>query len=153
MEKMQALTETMLEKGKDSSGKWTDDQIRLFNESLKNKGWKDRIVGKEYPITIINQFLNLRDDENLKNARKVVRVPTSRVNAQKKVSSRISQAQPSEMQGVENIRRFVAKAVNEQDVTALVFTIYKLTRENEILKHQLEEERQNRINLNNPDKN
>ncbi len=56
------LTKEIFEQGKSSNGSWSGKQLALFGVTIKlNKGWKNTIIGREWPKEIINQFINLKD--------------------------------------------------------------------------------------------
>ncbi len=54
------LTEEILNQGKSRNGFWSNKQILTFGIEIK-RGWKREIIGQEFPIVIINRFLQLKD--------------------------------------------------------------------------------------------
>ncbi len=56
------LTKEIFEQGKSKNGSWSDDQIKCFGvERKNNQGWKDQIIGKDFPPETIETFLALKD--------------------------------------------------------------------------------------------
>lgn len=61
--KKMKLTREILEKGKSSNGMWSKKQLECFGLDFfkLKKGWKQRIIGKEFSFDTIQKFLSLRD--------------------------------------------------------------------------------------------
>lgn len=58
----QVLTKEIVEDGKSKNGAWNLAQFRLFGfTNFPKKGWKDMIIGQEWPKEIISQFLYLKN--------------------------------------------------------------------------------------------
>ncbi len=56
------LTQDILEQGISRNGGWNNKQIRLFGISRENNtGWKLKILGLDFPKSIIDRFLALKD--------------------------------------------------------------------------------------------
>ena len=56
------LTEEILESGISRNGSWSNKQLKLFGVKVPlRSGWKDRIVGRFFPESTINKFLELKD--------------------------------------------------------------------------------------------
>ena len=56
------LTNEILEQGKSHRGGWSGKQWRLIGITTnKCKGWKRRLIGKEFPDEVIKEFLSLKD--------------------------------------------------------------------------------------------
>ena len=51
----------MIEDGKSKNGGWSAKQVALFGETL-TRGWKGRIIGKDFPDKTIEEFLKLRNE-------------------------------------------------------------------------------------------
>lgn len=68
------LTKEILEQGKSSRGSWNGKQLAIFGLSYNKlqKGWKKRIIGRDYSEDKIKRFLELRNTHLVKNSVKAV---------------------------------------------------------------------------------
>lgn len=55
------ITHEIIEAGKSSNNGWNGKQVRLLGEDMTKKGWLRRLIGKEFPEEVVNQFLALKD--------------------------------------------------------------------------------------------
>lgn len=58
------LTEKIFELGKSDRGGFNSAQMLVFGlakEELKVKGWKRKIIGKDFPKETIDKFIKLRN--------------------------------------------------------------------------------------------
>jgi hypothetical protein len=134
MSQTQKLTNQILLKGMSKSGGWSKEQLALFGES-KIKGWKERILGQEFPAETIKEFIALRGKG--KDDIRQIKITTSRAKAVKEINKPIDKDNLYNFDGVANIKQFVVQCFLKQDVDSITFLIYKLKRENQILKQEL----------------
>ena len=56
------LTRHLLEQGMSRKGSWSVKQLTLLGvKPTGDKGWKHRVIGREYPVSVIGEFLSLKD--------------------------------------------------------------------------------------------
>lgn len=56
------LTRHLLEQGMSRKGSWSVKQLTLLGvKPTGDKGWKHRVIGREYPVSVIEEFLSLKD--------------------------------------------------------------------------------------------
>lgn len=56
------VTEEIFNQGMSSKNGHSDEQIRCFGvERKNNQGWKDEIIGKDFPPETIDLFISLKD--------------------------------------------------------------------------------------------
>jgi len=55
------LTKEIFELGKSSNNGWNLTQIRLFGVDKLYKGWQMDLTGKDFPESIIKEFIELKD--------------------------------------------------------------------------------------------
>jgi len=56
------LTNELIEQGKSSRGGWSGKQWKLFGVSKHpSKGWKKKLIGKDFPHKAIIEFIGLKD--------------------------------------------------------------------------------------------
>jgi len=59
---VEVLTSEIIERGKSRHGAWNLAQFRLFGfDNFPKKGWKQMIIGQEWPRETISQFLYLKN--------------------------------------------------------------------------------------------
>lgn len=56
------LTEQILNQGKSNNGGWNAKQMECLNSYPLVKGWKRRLIGKDFPEEVINNFISLKND-------------------------------------------------------------------------------------------
>lgn len=54
------LTEEIVMQGLSSNNGWNEEQLKCFGETFL-KGWKKRIIGKDYSKETIQKFLDLKN--------------------------------------------------------------------------------------------
>lgn len=55
------LTNKIIEQGRSSRGGWSLKQFRRFGVKKFKKGWKRKIIGRDFPLEVIERFLSLKD--------------------------------------------------------------------------------------------
>lgn len=56
------LTHEHLKQAESKNGGWSEIQLSVLGETLKNgKGWKHRLVGKDFEQKLIERFIQLKD--------------------------------------------------------------------------------------------
>ncbi len=56
------LTKTIFEEGTSPNGSWSDKQLKCFGIGKdKQKGWKNGIIGKDFPKEVIERYVALKD--------------------------------------------------------------------------------------------
>lgn len=56
------LTNEIIEKGKSCNGGWSANQLKCFRIKFPlKKGWKRKIIGKNFSTQQIEKFLSLKD--------------------------------------------------------------------------------------------
>ena len=56
------MSEALLNAGMSKNGGWSDKQIAVFGVTrFQNPGWRKQIVGREFPIPVIEKFLAMKD--------------------------------------------------------------------------------------------
>lgn len=57
------LTEEIFNKGKSIRGGWSNKQLALLDVFPPFiKGWKNTIIGKDFPIDVLAEYVDLKDD-------------------------------------------------------------------------------------------
>lgn len=77
------LTDEILNKGKSSNNGWNLLQLECFGCVPLRKGWRERIIGKDFPESKINKFLELKDvhfKKALKNNEYIPRDVEKKIN-------------------------------------------------------------------------
>lgn len=55
------LTQELFNKGKSSNNGWNNEQLKCLGLTKTFKGWKNTIIGKDFPEEKLKEFIDLKD--------------------------------------------------------------------------------------------
>ena len=70
--KFMVMTEEIIEQAKSRNGSWNGKQFKLIGFNFCERNWKQRALGRKYPVEIINKYIEIRNDHLNKKGNNVL---------------------------------------------------------------------------------